>query len=256
MTTETLRSPQESFRPYLELRTHHNIEFMNTDQLFTWLAVDALNFEHTYLRAKHGLDQISPEGKILFLVANDVTQAKDFKGNFIHTRHIEKPKENAPKLGEIPEALASISDWFESYTDTKVHNAPEPSKIHPVNEVLDVVYNLANLSTLDPSNRERYVTFIRQIAKDSGIPMEQLLRVTALKYNFRLGQGRSIKDHATEDMMLLQYFAEKNKSSTPIPLPSNQQLHQTFTTLSEIDSYLSRHVDQLRQLSNWGISHR
>lgn len=246
-------------RPFEHLRFNLDVLSMTKDEKLDWLANHALMLEHKYLREIHGLPQIAPEGKIQFLTGgklNDVTKAVDFDGIPIHTRYITKPKDPSPKLGEIPEAYGAINNWFETYADNHERHLPPPSKIGPLNEISDVIFCLANLVTLDKSAPSGYIQYMEEIAKALGTPLDKLLTITVLKYNYRLGQGKSQKNHAVEDQILISFLdSAKNADGTPyIVEPSNVQLHNTFHTLSGIENLLVNRVHDLKQLRDLGVS--
>jgi hypothetical protein len=257
MTPEQQPKPENVF-PYQELRYSLDIEAMSMDDKLKWLAVDALNLEDKYLRKVHGLSQIKREGKIYFLTGgehNDVTEAKDFENRPIHTRHLTKPKDPAPKLGEIPEALGAISRWFEEFGERRDRNLPPPSRVGPVSEVTDVIYCLANLTTLDSWDTETYMIYMKQIAESMGMPLNDLLTLTVIKYNYRLGQGKSQKNHMVEDQIMNSYLDRKNSDGSPkIPVPTNEQLHTTFHKLSEVNTLLNERANFLKQLKRWGVN--
>lgn len=245
-------------KPYEHLRFNLDVLSMSKAEKLDWLANQALSLEHKYLREIHGLPQIAPEGKIQFLTGskfNDVTKATDFDGFPIHTRYITKPKDPSPKLGEIPEAFGAISTWFEMNNDSNERHTPPPSKIGPINEVTDVIFCLANLTTLDKSVHDTYNIYMDEIANSLGIPIDKLLSITVLKYNYRLGQGKSQKNHAVEDQILASFIkTAKNPDGTPyIQEPTKTQLHETFLTLSGIGNLLVHRVKELKQLRSLNI---
>lgn len=246
-------------RPYEHLRFNLDVLAMSKEEKLDWLANHALSLEHKYLREIHGLPQIAPEGKIQFLTGgkfNDVTKATDFDGLPIHTRYITKPKDPSPKLGEIPEAFGAISSWFETYADSQDRHVPPPSKIGPINEVIDVIFCLANLTSLDKLAPIAYTQYMEEIANSLGLPLDKLLTITVLKYNYRLGQGKSQKNHAVEDQILSSFIeTAKNPDGTAyIVEPSNEHLHTTFHTLSGIGNLLINRVKDLKQLHDLGLS--
>jgi hypothetical protein len=246
-------------RPYEHLRFNLDVLGMSKDEKLDWLANHALILEHKHLREIHGLPQIAPEAKIQFLTGgkfNDVTKATDFDGLPIHTRYITKPKDPSPKLGEIPEALGEISSWFEKYAESNERHTPVPSKVGPLNEISDVIYCLANLTTLDESAYAEYVLYMEEIARSLEMPLDKLLTVTILKYNYRFGQGKSQKNHQVEDQILASFIQNaKNTDGTPyLKEPTNEHLHATFHKLSEIGNLLVNRVRGLKQLHDWGMS--
>lgn len=246
-------------RPYEHLRFNLDVLAMNKDEKLDWLANHALSLEHKHLREIHGLPQIAPEAKIQFLTGgkfNDVTKATDFDGLPIHTRYITRPKDPSPKLGEIPEALGEISSWFEKYAESQERHMPAPNKIGPINEVSDVMFCLANLTTLDAAATTDYSLYMEEIAESLGLPLDKLLTLTILKYNYRLGQGKSQKNHQIEDQILASFLENaKNPDGTPyIQEPTNEHLHATFHKMSEIGNLLVHRVKSLKKLHDWGKS--
>ncbi|MEK7577812.1 MAG: hypothetical protein AAB492_04325 [Patescibacteria group bacterium] len=246
-------------RSYEHLHFNLDVLKMSKEEKLDWLANHALALEHKYLRQIHGLPQIAPEGKIQFLTGGklkDVTKAIDFDGFPIHTRYITKPKDPSPKLGEIPEALGEISNWFEKYAENNGRHIPAPSKIAPMNEIGDIIFCLANLTSLDKSAPLAYTQYMEEIASSLGVPLDKLLTITVLKYNYRLGQGKSQKNHQIEDQILASFLeSAKNPDGSPyIREPTNEQLHSTFHTLSGIDNLLVNRVHDLKQLRDLGIA--
>lgn len=245
--------------PYEHLRFNLDVLSMSKEDKLDWLASHALSLEHKYLREIHGLPQIAPEGKIQFLTGGklkDVTKAVDFDGLPIHTRYITKPKDPSPKLGEIPEAFSAINSWFETYADNHERHLPPPSKIGPINEISDVIYCLANLTSLDKAAPLAYTQYMEEIANSLGVPLDKLLTITVLKYNYRFGQGKSQKNHQIEDQILSSFLesAKNPDGSSYISEPTNEQLHSTFHVLSGIDNLLVNRVHDLKQLRDLGIS--
>ena len=246
-------------KPYEHLRFNLDVLSMSKAEKLDWLGNHALSLEHKYLREIHGLPQIAPEGKIQFLTGgkfNDVTRATDFDGLPIHTRYITRPKDPSPKLGEIPEAFGAISTWFETNADNTERHLPPPSKIGPINEVSDVIYCLSNLMTLDKSAQNTYILYLEEIANSLGIPFDKLLTITVLKYNYRLGQGKSQKNHATEDHILESFIkTAKNPDGTSYFVePTKASLHKTFHTLSGIGNLLVNRAKNLKELHDMGIA--
>lgn len=234
--------------PYKENKYNIRIEALTTDEKLDLLSNFFLKLEHTYLRENHRKPQLPPEGKIMFLTGGpkrDVTEARDFDGNLIHTRHLEHPR---PMFAEIPEALNAISHWF----DQKEHDPTNLSPVHPISEVADVVYNIAHLLTLDPNFYDNYRTYLQRIADSMDYTLDQLLTVTLYKYNFRLGQGKSQKDIQLENALLEHILKQQSADGKPrIPTPKETQFQRTYHTLAEVELLLNTRYDQLLQADKW-----
>lgn len=237
---------------YSELRYHIRIDAMTTDDKLTWLANWALKEEHRLLREQYNLPQIRAEAKIMFLTGgpkSDVTEARDFEGNLIHTRHLDHPR---PMFAEIPEALASISHWFNLVIQSKEQNAEPPSPVAPLSEISDVVYNVTHLITLDPNFGDNYHEYLNRIANSLGYSLDQLLTIGVYKYNFRLGQGKSQKNIAIENSIVEKVLEQTNPDGSPkYACPSESQFQKTFHTLAEVQTLLNTRLTQLHQEFEW-----
>ena len=143
---------------------------MSEEEKFAWLATHSLSLEHKYLRVPHGLPQIRPESKIMFLTGgpkSDVTEAIDFKNHAIYSREHGSER---PKFAEIPEALGAISAWFDRIAETKEQAIPSPSPALALGEVADVVYNLIHLTKLDKPFQDQYRMYLDLMAEASRLP--------------------------------------------------------------------------------------
>lgn len=235
-----------------ELHYHIRINAMTTADKFDWLANHILKEEQRLLREPYNIPQHRPEAKIMFLTGgpkSDVTEARDFEGNLIHTRHLDHPR---PMFAEIPEALSSISHWFDLHIQSKELNSTPPSPIPPLSEIADVVYNISHLMTLDPNFEENYSEYINRIAESLGLNLDQLLTLTVYKYNFRLGHGKSQKNISIENSIFEKVLSQETPDGKPLfPKPTESQFQKTFHTLSEIQSLLNTRLEQLRQDYEW-----
>lgn len=234
--------------PFKEIKYNIRIEALHTDEKLDLLANFFLKLEHLHLRENHRKPQLPPEAKIMFLTGGpkrDVTEARDFDGNLIHTRHLEHPR---PMFAEIPEALSAISHWF----DQKEHGVESPSPVHPISEVADVVYNITHLLTLDPNFYDNYNVYLQRIAASMGFSLDQLLTVTLYKYNFRLGQGKSQKDILLENTIIESLLTQQTPDGrSVIPTPTETQFQHTYHTLAEVEYLLNTRLNQLRQAHAW-----
>ncbi len=237
---------------YNELNYHIRIDAMTMEDKLSWLSNHILKEEQRLLREPHNIPQHRPEAKIMFLTGgpkSDVTEARDFDGNLIHTRHLDHPR---PMFAEIPEALASISHWFDLTIQSKEQNSDPPSPIPALSEISDVVYNISHLLTLDPNFGDNYTEYLDRIAGSLGFNLDQLLTLTVYKYNFRLGQGKSQKNIPVENAMLAKVIAQTGPDGVPLyPNPTESQFQKTFHTLSEVQSLLNTRLEQLRQEYEW-----
>jgi hypothetical protein len=238
--------------PYKEVSYTVRIGELSQDEKIDLLSNLFLKLEHKHLREPHRVPQVKPEAKIMFLTGgpkSDVTEARDFEGNLIHTRHLNYPR---PMFAEIPEALSSISHWFDLMSISRDRGGNPPSPVAPLSEVADVVYNISHLLTLDPNFYENYNVYLNRIADSLGYQLDQLLTVALYKYNFRLGQGKSQKDIAVENAILENLLKQKTQDGSPlVPIPSENQFQQTFHTLSEVQSMLNTRLAQLKQADEW-----
>ena len=98
MTTAEFRPVAEIIIPHApnfsELHYHVRIDAMTTEDKLYWLSDQILKEEHRLLREPYNMSQIRPEAKLMFLTGgpkSDVTEARDFDGNLIHTRHLDHP---------------------------------------------------------------------------------------------------------------------------------------------------------------------
>lgn len=237
---------------YSELHYHVRIDAMTQDDKLYWLSDQILKEEQQLLREPYNIPQLRPEAKIMFLTGgpkNDVTEARDFEGNLIHTRHLDHPR---PMFAEIPEALGAISHWFDLNQQSRDQNGPSPSPIPPISEVADIVYNVSQLYTLDPIFGENYTEYLNRIASSLGFSLDQLLTLTVYKYNFRFGQGKSQKNVPVENNILEKVLAQTDAEGKPMyPNPTEKQFQKTFHTLSEVGALLNTRLDQLRQAYEW-----
>lgn len=256
MTPETVRVGREIFTQgapiYSELQYRIRIDAMTTDEKLHWLSDHILKEEQRLLREPYDMPQVRPEAKIMFLTGgpkSDVTEARDFEGNLIHTRHLDHPR---PMFAEIPETLSSISHWFDLLIQSKEQNTAPPSPVAPLSEVADVVYNVSHLITLDPSFAENYSEYVNHIAESLGYSLDQLLTITMYKYNFRLGQGKSQKNITVENAIIDKILSQKDADGNPkYKTPNQKQFQQTFHTLAEVQSLLNTRLEQLRQDYEW-----
>jgi|GEM_PF-705240 len=254
-TAEFPKSPElfsNNAPNFSELHYHIRIDAMTEDEKWHWLSDQVLKEEHRLLREPYNMPQIRPEAKIMFLTGgpkSDVTEARDFEGNLIHTRHLDHPR---PMFAEIPEALSSISHWFDLMIQSKENNTPPPSIVAPMSEISDVVYNVSHLITLDPYFWEEYVEYLKRMAGSLGFSMDQLLTLAVYKFNFRLGQGKSQKNIGIENDLLAKVLAKVNPEGKPLyPTPSESQFQKTFHTLAEVQTLLNTRLEQLRQEHEW-----
>lgn len=256
MGTPDIRVAREIFTQgapgYSELQYRIRIDAMTSKDKISWLSDHILKEEQRLLREPYNLPQVRPEGKIMFLTGgpkSDVTEARDFDGNLIHTRHLDHPR---PMFAEIPEALSSISHWFDLLIQSREQNTAPPSPVSPLSEIADVVYNISHLITLDPHFTENYTEYLNRIAESMGFSLDQLLTLTVYKYNFRLGQGKSQKNISVEDMIIEKVLAQKESDGTPkYPKPTQKEFQKTFHTLAEVQSLLNTRLEQIRQDYEW-----
>jgi len=237
---------------YSELQYRIRIDAMTTEDKLHWLSDHILKEEQRLLREPYDMPQVRPEAKIMFLTGgpkSDVTEARDFDGNLIHTRHLDHPR---PMFAEIPETLSSISHWFDLLKESRDHNTSLPSAVEPMSEVSDVVYNISHLITLDPNFAENYSDYICHIADSLGYSLDQLLTITMYKYNFRLGQGKSQKNITVENAIIEKVLNQKDIHGKPkYAIPNQKQFQKTFHTLAEVQSLLNTRLEQLRQDYEW-----
>lgn len=237
---------------FSEIHTHTRIDSMTPEEKWHWLSKDVLNIEHQLLREPHGLAQKRAESAIIFLTggkSGDVTEERDFEGNLIHTRHLDRPR---PMFAEILEAQGGISYWFDMVRQSQDLNTPMPSVLPVISEISDVVYNISHLLTLDPSFQTEYFSYVNRLAGSLGYTVDQILTLTMYKYNFRFGQGKSQKNISIENDLLERVMAKAGPDGKPsYPIPSESQLQKTFHTLAEIQSLLNTRLDQLRQEHSW-----
>ena len=256
MTTAEFRPVAEIIQPHApnfsELHYHVRIDAMTPEDKLYWLSDQILKEEHRLLREPYNMSQIRPEAKIMFLTGgpkSDVTEARDFEGNLIHTRHLDHPR---PMFAEIPEALSSISHWFDLMIQRKENNPLPPSPVSVLSEVSDVVYNVSHLLTLDEYFWEEYNTYLKRIAGSLGYSLDQLLTIAVYKYNFRLGQGKSQKNIGIENDLIAKVLTKVGSDGKPLyPTPTEAQFQKTFHTLAEVQSLLNRRLEQLRQDHEW-----
>jgi len=256
MTTPDIRTGREFFTQgapiFSELQYRIRIDAMTKEDKLHWLSDHVLKEEHRLLREPYNMPQVRPEAKIMFLTGgpkSDVTQARDFDGNLIHTRHLDHPR---PMFAEIPEALSSISHWFDLLIQSKEQNTAPPSPVAPLSEISDVVYNVSHLISLDPSFAENYTEYVNRIAESLGYSLDQLLTITMYKYNFRLGQGKSQKNIPLENTIIERVLAQKDQDGKPrYPTPSQKRFQDSFHTLAEVQSLLNTRLEQLRQDHEW-----
>ncbi len=237
---------------YSEIHTHVRIDAMTPDEKLYWLSDQILKEEHRLLREPYNMPQAKPEAKIMFLTGgpkSDVTEARDFEGNLIHTRHLDHPR---PMFAEIPEALSAISHWFDLTIQSKETNGPPPSTVAPLSEISDVVYNVSHLLTLDPGFKNEYRQYLDRIAGSLGFSLDQLLTIAVYKYNFRLGQGKSQKNIQLENEIIGKVLSKKTPEGRPVFLvPTETQFQKSFHTLAEVQSLLNTRLEQMRQEYLW-----
>jgi len=256
MATPDTRAGKEMFTygvpSYNELRYNVRINTMTAEEKLDWLANHILKEEQRLLREPYNMPQLRPEAKIMFLTGgpkSDVTEARDFDGNLIHTRHLDHPR---PMFAEIPEALGAIHHWFDLNVQSRDQNIAPPSVVSSLSEISDVVYNLSHLLTLDPQFGENYTGYLHRIAGSLGFSLDQLLTLTMYKYNFRLGQGKSQKNISIENTMFEKVLAQKDPMGKPVyPIPTETNLQKTYHALSEIQGLLNTRLEQLRQDYEW-----
>lgn len=258
MTTAEFRPVAEILNPHApnfsELHYHVRIDAMTPEDKLYWLSDQILKEEHRLLREPYNMAQIRPEAKIMFLTGgpkSDVTEARDFDGNLIHTRHLDHPR---PMFAEIPEALSSISHWFDMTIQSKENNTLPPSPVAALSEVSDVVYNVCHLMTLDKFFAEEYNEYLNRIAGSLGYSLDQLLTIAVYKYNFRLGQGKSQKNIGIENDLIAKVLSKVGPDGkSAFPTPSETQFQKTFHTLAEVQTMLNTRLEQIRQEHEWKI---
>lgn len=237
---------------FSEIHTHLRIDAMTPDEKWHWLSKDVLNMEHLLLREPHGLTQKRAESAIIFLTggkSGDVTEERDFEGNLIHTRHLDRPR---PMFAEILEAQGAISHWFDMVRQSQDLNTPTPTVVPAISEITDVVYNVSHLLTLDPSFQSEYFSYVNRLAGSLGFSVDQLLTLTIYKFNFRLGQGKSQKNISIENDLLERVMAKVDASGKPAySTPTESQMQKTFHALAEIQTLLNTRLEQLRQEYEW-----
>lgn len=237
---------------FKDVKFNVRIEALNTEEKLDILSNHFLKLEHSYLREIHRIPQIRPEAKIMFLTGgpkSDVTEARDFDGNLIHTRHLNHPR---PMVAEIPEAINAISHWFDQLVNIHHLDGKKPSIIPILSEVSDTVYNISHLIALDVDFSEDYNSYLRRIAGSLGYDLDTLLAITMYKYNYRLGQGGSQKNYEQENLILQSLLNQTNAEGKPkIHTPNETQLQKTFHTLSEIQMQLNTRLIQLEQKHAW-----
>lgn len=248
--SEALLSAAPNFS---EIRTHVRIDAMTAKEKLDWLSSKALQLEHKYLREPHGITkQLAAEAKIIFLTggeSGDVTEERDFEGNLIHTRHLDRPR---PMFAEIPEALGAISHWFDITRQNQDNNLPPPSPVAALSEISDVVYNVSHLLTLDPKFQENYTEYLSRIAGSLGYDLDQLLTIAMYKYNFRLGQGKTQKNIGIENDLIAKVLKKTDRDGKPLyTTPTESQFQKTFQTLSKVQGLLNTRKAQLKEAFEW-----
>ncbi len=237
---------------FSELHYHVRIDAMTESDKLYWLSDQILKEEHRLLREAYNMPQVRPEAKIMFLTGgpkSDVTEARDFDGNLIHTRHLDHPR---PMFAEIPEALSSISHWFDLTIQSKENNTAPPSPVSALSEVSDVVYNISHLLTLDEPFHDEYTEYLRRISGSLGFSLDQLLTIAVYKYNFRLGQGKSQKNIGLENEIIEKVLNKTGANGKKLfNTPTETQFQRTFHTLSEVQTLLNTRLEQLRQEHEW-----
>lgn len=237
---------------FSELHYHVRIDAMTENDKLYWLSDQILKEEHRLLREVYNMPQIKPEAKIMFLTGgpkSDVTEARDFDGNLIHTRHLDHPR---PMFAEIPEALSSISHWFDLTIQSKENNTAPPSPVAALSELSDVVYNVSHLLTLDEPFYGEYTEYLKRISGSLGFSLDQLLTIAVYKYNFRLGQGKSQKNIGLENDIIEKVLTKVGSDGKPVfHIPTEAQFQKTFHTLSEVQTLLNTRLEQLRQEYEW-----
>lgn len=235
-----------------ELHYRIRIDAMTEQDKLSWLSNHIFKEEHRLLREPYNMPQLKPESKIMFLTGgpkSDVTQARDFDGNLIHTRHLDHPR---PMFAEIPEALSAISHWFDMMIQSKDNNTPKPSTVPALSEIADVVYNVSHLITLDEPFAREYGEYLKRVSGSLGLSLDQLLTIAVYKYNFRLGQGKSQKNITIENDLIENILKKVGPDGKPVfPMPSEAQFQKTFHTLAEVGTLLNTRLEQLRQEHEW-----
>lgn len=256
MTSAEFRPRNEIINPHApnfsELNYHVRIDAMTQDDKLHWLSDHILKEEQRLLREPYNMPQAKPEAKIMFLTGgpkSDVTEARDFEGNLIHTRHLDHPR---PMFAEIPEAQGAIHHWFDMNQLSRDQNSPPPSPVPPLSEVSDVVYNVCHLMTLDEFFWDEYNAYLKRISDSLGFSLDQLLTLAVYKYNFRLGQGKTQKNINLENDIIGKVLSKVGPDGKPtFPIPTETQFQKTFHTLSEVQTLLNTRLEQLRQEYEW-----
>jgi hypothetical protein len=180
---------------------------------------------------------------------SDVTEAIDFENHPIYSREHGSER---PKFAEIPEALGAISAWFDRIAENAGQDLPSPSPALALGEVADVVYNLIHLTELDNPFQDQYRQYIDLMAKASGLSPNELLLITVVKYNYRLGQGGSRKDLREEVQLMEQLLKPRGDDGKPlVRTPTQKEMKLLFHRMSEISTSLTQRFDQLKQIYEW-----
>lgn len=220
---------------------------MTADEKLLHIAVIFLALEHKYLREPLNKPQISADAKLLFLIGPenfDVTTASSFTGEKIYTRG----PASRTKFPEILEAVDAISGWFDLVDETKADTDEAlPSRVKPISEVCDVVYCLAQLTMLDSEFEIPYRRHIENLAKAGGFSVDELLLITLVKYNYRLGQGKSRKNFVEEEALIDALFkGDGSQNLAPVHLPNGEEMMNLSRKLGFIFHDLKARFEQLR----------
>ena len=197
--------------------------------------------------------------KLLFLVGgpeNDTSVSVDEFGKSIYFK-----KPNFPKLPEIPEATAALSNYFESkYEKSPDANLIETNLVKAMSEIADVFHNLVALTILDSSNEINYKDdCINRLTASLGLPdrrfsINDSLLLAYIKYRERLIDTRE-KNILHENMLVKMAMMPNAKGKPLIRTPTDEGLASAFRTINEIkNDVLKPQLIYIERKSKWNTA--
>jgi hypothetical protein len=213
------------------------------------------------------------ESKILALVAHDVAEAKDFEGNCVRTKETAEQLKEIVKISECNELLVAIDAWFSRKTkreaEIQLHsqlielleqliiiqgieeaqkdsaqlligqyrvliNEKNRLDFELISEIIDIYYNLVQLSLIDIDHQVIYEYWINELNSILNWTTAQALAVTVAKYHTRIhkSNGKNSSEEYTQIALIANSF--DNQNINKILFPVNGQLKQLVRFIKRI----------------------
>lgn len=161
--------------------THQLLDFCVNNQTFQMHLIQVIFLEREDFLYRQGTGRkdirANWSDKLISLVGKDgktiLNKVLNHQGDPVRTK-----TDPHFKAAEREEIMGEHSAFLENKQDSSVKKV--------MAEVADAVYNLAQLTELDPKNKEHYIAFLVALAHIYKVPVTALLSLVIAKYHYRM----------------------------------------------------------------------